>query len=199
MTSCRSWDETAFQADKESSSLSGSSNTSANVPRLASEPPKLAEVGSIPYRGCQTKVCKKCGIDKPLSEYHKKAANPTGYQPRCKECNCADVNEWRKEQSPERLQELYLQRVYGLSLQDYHRLLLKQKNCCPICNLELNLGSYLDAKSPVVDHCHKTGVVRGILHNECNRGIGYLGDDPVRLLNAYNYLSVQGQSTEGGQ
>ena len=142
------------------------------------------------------KVCVKCGVEKTLFEFSKKGKH---LQPQCKPCARNSTNQWRKEQSPERLQDLYLKRTYGISLQDYHKLLLKQQNRCPICTEELDLSGYLTAKSAVVDHCHKTGAVRGILHNECNRGIGYLKDDPMVLLNAYNYLSVQGQSTEGGQ
>jgi hypothetical protein len=43
-----------------------------------------------------------------------------------------------------------------------------------------------------VDHCHNTGVFRGILCNKCNRGIGLLEDDPARCRAAASYL-LQGQ------
>lgn len=45
-----------------------------------------------------------------------------------------------------------------------------------------------DKSSLSVDHNHTTGKIRGILCNNCNRGIGLLGDTPESLLKAYKYL-----------
>ena len=39
-----------------------------------------------------------------------------------------------------------------------------------------------------VDHCHETNEVRGLLCRRCNLGIGHLGDNPIIVLAAYNYL-----------
>jgi hypothetical protein len=39
-----------------------------------------------------------------------------------------------------------------------------------------------------VDHCHTGGHVRGIICNECNRGLGYFRDSPNALRNAASYL-----------
>lgn len=51
---------------------------------------------------------------------------------------------------------------------------------CGIC------GTIVDL---VVDHCHYTGEVRGILCRKCNSGIGLLSDSPILLLTASNWTN----------
>ena len=50
---------------------------------------------------------------------------------------------------------------------------------CVICGSEEPL---------VVDHDHKTGKVRGMLCNHCNRGLGHFCDDPELMEFAAEYL-----------
>ena len=50
---------------------------------------------------------------------------------------------------------------------------------CVICGADGKL---------VVDHDHKTGKIRGMLCNHCNRGLGHFRDDPMLLEFAAQYL-----------
>lgn len=62
-----------------------------------------------------------------------------------------------------------LSREYGLTLEQYARLLESQRNRCAICEKLLNLlGEFKLSSRPNVDHNHKTGEVRGVLCNRCN-------------------------------
>ena len=140
------------------------------------------------------KQCTKCLEWKPLAAYSKK--NPKnrkpGIQPRCKVCCAQDTRSWN-EANKETARERYLQKRYGISEQEYHARLLSQDNCCLICKKEFKDGPF-GPDSPVVDHCHNKGHVRGILCNECNRGLGYFRDNPEALKRAASYLTGKFES-----
>lgn len=79
----------------------------------------------------------------------------------------------------------YLKRKYGISLKKYNSMLRAQKHCCAIC------GKHQcdEKRNFCVDHCHRTGMVRGLLCLYCNsRVLKYLGDDPVRAAGLVRYL-----------
>lgn len=76
---------------------------------------------------------------------------------------------------------------YGLTIEDYTKMLKEQKNGCAICN-----HKFTDTKTfknrLFVDHCHKTGKVRGLLCSECNFGISKFKDNPKIILSAMRYI-----------
>ena len=79
---------------------------------------------------------------------------------------------------------LYRVSQYGLTIEDYEKLLIKQDNKCAICkSAPCGRWNQLD-----VDHCHTTGNVRGLLCHKCNRALGLLGDDLKLVVRAASYL-----------
>ncbi len=74
---------------------------------------------------------------------------------------------------------------YGITLDEYNRLLAAQNHCCAICGKP---ESDYKRKNLSVDHCHDTGKVRGLLCNQCNMGIGQLNDDYITTQRAAAYL-----------
>lgn len=70
-------------------------------------------------------------------------------------------------------------RNYGLSRADYNRMLEKQHGRCATCEEE---------KTLFIDHDHKTGVVRGLLCQDCNCALGFAKDDVVTLTRLIAYL-----------
>ncbi len=78
----------------------------------------------------------------------------------------------------------HLKRKYGLTIEDHTNLKINQDYRCLICKRhqdELN-------KSLCVDHCHKSGKIRGLLCDRCNKMIGYAKDSIIILEEAINYL-----------
>lgn len=76
-------------------------------------------------------------------------------------------------------------RKYNISLEEYKNILEKQNNKCLICGYDkLDDTNFF----PVIDHCHKTNKVRGMLCMNCNMGLGKFKDNIFFLENAIKYL-----------
>jgi hypothetical protein len=77
----------------------------------------------------------------------------------------------------------HYRRRYGISLAEYDEILLAQCGVCAIC-----AEPPTDDEPLVVDHCHDSGQVRGLLCSTCNLAIGYLKDSPDYMLAAAAYI-----------
>ena len=124
-----------------------------------------------------TKACTRCKEEKPLSAEHFPLHNKTksGFDSWCRACRATYRNginrgKFRNIISDEDLQEL------KTSITE-----------CVIC------GS---VEKLVVDHDHKTGEIRGMLCNHCNRGLGHFRDDPMLLEFAAQYLYASADMPE---
>ena len=70
---------------------------------------------------------------------------------------------------------------YGITEDDYHKMVNDQQCKCKICGNKPQKPLY-------VDHCHQTKVIRGLLCHKCNVALGHMNDDPEQLERAANYL-----------
>ena len=91
--------------------------------------------------------------------------------------------EWSRA-NPEKRKAQRL-RDYKISAEDFESMLEKQGGKCAICGYssQEKLNFF-----PLIDHCHKTGKVRGILCLNCNHGLGQFKDSKERLARAILYL-----------
>ncbi len=87
----------------------------------------------------------------------------------------------------ERAKDLRLQREFHITLEEFNRVLKFQGGACAICKNKLNKKGFPFRLA--VDHCHTTGLCRGLLCWPCNKAIAILQDDAQRMYNAYMYLS----------
>lgn len=130
-----------------------------------------------------------------------KAGTDAGYQrhwrgkePACAPCLVAHTEKTlvAEASDPERRRVTQraskFKRIYGISLKDYESMLVVQEGRCAICRATAE-------ESPkgmlFVDHCHKTGKVRGLLCSLCNFVLGNARDNVEILRSAANYLENQ--------
>ena len=90
-------------------------------------------------------------------------------------------------QNPEKLRANHL-RVYGLTPQDYVKMLALQGGVCAICGEVEQAIKNGCICSLSVDHDHDTGKVRGLLCQRCNSVLGFAGDDIDLLYRTVKYL-----------
>jgi hypothetical protein len=120
-------------------------------------------------------------------EWHRKNARgqrkkALAYYYANKDRQLAKNREWQAA-NPDRVKEIREARQargYGLDLKTYRKM---KKSPCAIC------GKKVPGKMHI-DHCHKTGKVRGRLCHWCNLAIGNMKDNPALLRKAANYLEA---------
>lgn len=139
---------------------------------IKSDPIKYAEYlekekqrGKQKRKNIQNDVLRK----QKYNEYQKKYAKQN--KDKLKDYNSRSHDEWRKRN---------LARRYGMTIESYNLLIESQNNVCVIC-----------LKKPEkfhVDHCHESGIVRGLLCSKCNTSLGLLQEDVKNFNRAIQYL-----------
>ena len=107
------------------------------------------------------RLCGKCGVSKPLTEFHKHKTGPHGLHCWCRTCcNVAQKVSRAKNGRPPTKARWNLKTRYNLTPDDVHAMRVAQGYVCAIC---------LDPMArEVIDHNHETGQVRGLLCHGCN-------------------------------
>ena len=126
------------------------------------------------------KKCTKCKIEKPMTldffPPHNKTT--TGFDSWCRACRSTYRNSINRGKFRNVIDDESL------------KALIDEVKECVICGIETQL---------VVDHCHETGAVRGMLCSNCNLGLGHFKDDPMLLEFARIYLLASRDDIEAEQ
>ena len=120
--------------------------------------------------------------------------NPEKHRERAREKRAINKEKYRsyvrkyREKNPDGERARHLMREYGITIQEYDAMSVQQGGVCAICKQpetqERNGVKYRLA----VDHCHKTGKIRGLLCFKCNSAIGLFEKRDVPIRNIEEYL-----------
>lgn len=131
------------------------------------------------------KICTLCKKEKDIS-FFPKAWKSNSYMSECKNCRNKRTDKYRANQDKEykvkRNRRKRLREKYDMSPDDYNKMYILQEGKCKIC------------KDPYdklyIDHCHTTGLIRGLLCGGCNTGLGMFKDNSNYLSSAIEYLKL---------
>jgi hypothetical protein len=145
------------------------------------------------------KECKYCNTTKEKDKFTIVRKKRDGYielslRNRCNQC----YGKYKREQDKIYLKKEFcvsgaiykrskirqIKLTYGLSIEEYHAMKVKQGTCA-ICEKDL---SDLHEKQIHVDHDHQTGKVIGFLCGLCNIAIGALQENPEIIEKAKMYV-----------
>jgi hypothetical protein len=129
------------------------------------------------------KACSKCGVAQNLEAFAKLGkgrSSPDGRNAQCKTCLNAKGKAWRDSKT----RVYHRMYRYGLSEDAYYSMLDGQGHKCALCGND----DPRRKQGFVVDHCHATGKIRGLLCHPCNIALGMLGDDAAGLQRALDYV-----------
>jgi len=108
---------------------------------------------------------------------------PSSY---CKPCEIVRTCAWRAAHPGARIETRRgekLKRRFGLTLEQYDALWKDQGGVCAGCG-----GHNIAGRRLAIDHDHRTGKIRGLLCDRCNRCLGSVKDSPDVLRRLANYL-----------
>jgi len=139
------------------------------------------------------RICSSCKVQKILkNDFYKqplsRKTNGNGYLHTCKEC-VLERNRKSSQKNKNRIWENKIKYRYGITVEEYKKLLDSQKGSCSICKTNNPSHKRKASNYFCVDHCHATGKVRGLLCSTCNTALGLLGDSKNNLIEAINYLN----------
>jgi hypothetical protein len=147
----------------------------------------MANIGKGKFYMANTathKSCPICGELKERSEFYKWKSRQDGLTAYCIPCFTERNKKWNKD-NPEKSKSATIATSrkikYGISREEYGKMLVDQNNQCAICQIQIGWEA-------AVDHCHNTNKVRGLLCRKCNLGLGGFKDNVETIRRAIEYV-----------
>jgi hypothetical protein len=136
------------------------------------------------------KTCIKCDGQKPVTEFYPHKSMTSGRLNKCRSCTKEENIAWRsiptnRARWNEGRHAKNLEKQFGITRTQFDAMYAN-----PVCE-GCGVAKSRQGKRLAVDHCHKTGKVRGLLCHECNRTISTAQDDPAILRSLALYLEAK--------
>ena len=148
-----------------------------------------------------TLLCVRCKTDRPIEHFkmmhsrsrgiNNKPSLRQGRDSWCKACHAAAQKGYVAKKDPEQHKQdrraSHYRTTYGITLGEYEKLNSFRSGECWICKrpgIKRGLN---------IDHDHRTGLIRGLICHQCNRGLRWFRDNPLDLRAAAAYLETSDQ------
>lgn len=141
-----------------------------------------------PHQRNTAPYCYDCKLQKEgnKDKFHKASRNKDGLNEICKKCKSERRKEYNKRPDvAEKAREWSYLNKYNMTIAQFDQLLEDQGKQCAICKTKTPGGS---KGRFCIDHCHETGIVRGLLCVNCNQMLGHSKDSIETLRKAAVYL-----------
>ena len=153
------------------------------------------------------KICTKCKSKQSYESFHADRRTRDGLSYKCKQCKSeydgkpssilrrikynrlhqSQISEYHSKYydiKADHKANLKMKIQYNITLTDYNRMLNTHNGACAICHMDNG------PRRLHIDHDNTEGLVRGLLCNNCNLGIGYLKENHTIFLGAIQYLKL---------
>lgn len=151
------------------------------------------DLSACSARPATSKRCFRCKGLHSTSDFSVDKSKPDGRSIYCRTCKrkiqkknrpSKELRKSKRSRYARSDRNWRLKTLYGITVDQFEAIFAAQGNKCALCKSEKS-----DGKNFVVDHCHKTGRIRGILCSYCNRALGMFKDSVDLLGTAIVYLS----------
>lgn len=129
--------------------------------------------------------CSKCKTHLPIAQFSPDKTRG-GLDRVCKPCKAAYQREYNQRKGKEYVARKVTLGKWKITEEQYQAMFEAQNDKCAICGAEARM------KKLCIDHDHKTGLIRGLLCQDCNLGMGQFADDPDIMQKAVQYLRIGG-------
>lgn len=137
----------------------------------------------------KAKICYKCKTELPATAdcFNRAKRKKDGLNIWCKQC-CKEYRQQNKEHIKKCQKEWWkknreryrnerrsysLGYNYGITIEQYNKIFESQNGVCLICGKSETRKRKGNPTQLVVDHCHASGGIRGLLCSNCNSRLGW--------------------------
>nr|BDD47441.1 hypothetical protein 18 [Pelagibacteraceae bacterium] len=137
----------------------------------------------------ETKKCTCCGETKPITDFYKRKSrrDGEGLVPTCKLCTI-ERSRKRYHSNPDEINDRRAAKTYNTTVEHIKQMREEAGGICQCCG-KPGEGHY---KRLVIDHCHSTGKIRGLICQKCNTVLGLVKDRIEVLQNLQNFIETYG-------